>query len=86
MEAARKGLIPPHTEHPSLVLCGVPTERHLANLLYKLEDKGIPHIHFREPDRNNELTALATAPLEPHHRHHLRNLNLLDLDKEGATP
>lgn len=49
--------------HPHLVLCGVATERDLLAAADRLERAGIRFALFREPDRNDEVTALATEPL-----------------------
>lgn len=79
VEATRRGLIPSGIEHPSLVLCGEPNEDILGQLSDQLKQLGIRHIPFREPDRNDELTALATEPLTKAQRRRLRNLSLLTL-------
>ena len=49
--------------HPYLIVFGCKTEKSLKNVLDFLQDKGIMSVGFREPDRNNELTAIATQPL-----------------------
>jgi hypothetical protein len=59
----RNGLIPSSSPHPYLVLLGVRDEQELFQTLCRLEALGITFKVFREPDRNNELTAIATAPL-----------------------
>lgn len=63
IEAARFGLVSRDSQHPHLVLCSIPNEGSLQRLADKLSFKGIPFKLFYEPDRDNELTALATAPL-----------------------
>ena len=45
------------------MLCRVATERELLAAADRLERAGIRFALFREPDRNNEATALATEPL-----------------------
>ena len=50
-------------EHPYLIVFGCKTEKSLANTLDKLRQQGIMVVEFREPDRNNELTAFATAAM-----------------------
>ena len=60
IEAARLFL---PTDHPHLVLCRVASERELLAAADRLERAGIRFALFREPDRNNEATALATEPL-----------------------
>jgi hypothetical protein len=62
IEAARLFLLPEQT-HPYLVLCRVASERELLAAADRLERAGVRFTIFREPDRNNEATALATEPL-----------------------
>lgn len=62
LEAARLFLLPEHS-HPHLVLCRVASERDLLAAADRLERTGIRFTLFREPDRDNEATALATEPL-----------------------
>ena len=50
-------------EHPYLIVFGCKTEKSLENALDKLRQQGIMVVEFREPDRNNELTAFATAAM-----------------------
>jgi hypothetical protein len=45
----------------TLVYLRVPNEAHLHTLLDKLEDYEMEHSLFREPDLNNEVTALAST-------------------------
>jgi len=60
-------------EHPELdsewfavsnyVAClSVPTEKDLEDLLRRAQEKGIPASSFKEPDIDNQLTAIALAP------------------------
>lgn len=62
IEAARL-FLPPELTHPHLVLCRVATESDLLRAADRLDRAGIRFALFREPDRNNEATALATEPL-----------------------
>jgi hypothetical protein len=54
---------PYHGEHPYLIVFGCKTEKSLENALDTLREAGIMVVEFREPDRNNELTAFATAAM-----------------------
>lgn len=63
IESVRSWYSNPSIEHPHLVMCGVKSEQQLLNASERLTEKGIPHSLWREPDRHNEATALATAPL-----------------------
>jgi hypothetical protein len=49
--------------HPHLVVCAVSGERDLLAAADRLERAGIRFTIFREPDRNDEATAIATEPL-----------------------
>jgi hypothetical protein len=62
IEAARTFLSPTQP-HPHLVLCRVASEHTLLAAADRLERSSIRFALFREPDRNNEATALATEPL-----------------------
>ena len=46
----------------NLALLQVPNEEELENVLDVLSRHGVEHVEWREPDRNNELTAVAVAP------------------------
>jgi hypothetical protein len=50
------------------VLCRVANERDLLSAADRLECRGVRFQLFREPDRDNEATALATEPLGPQRR------------------
>ena len=50
-------------EHPYLIVFGCKTEKSLVNALDNLREAGIMVVEFREPDRDNELTAFATASM-----------------------
>jgi Peptidyl-tRNA hydrolase PTH2 len=62
VEAARHFLSPEQT-HPHLVLCRVSSERDLLSAADRLDRLSIRFQLFREPDRAQEATALATEPL-----------------------
>jgi hypothetical protein len=67
VEAARSFLLADQP-HPHFVLCRVASERELLAVADRLERAGIRFSLFREPDRDNEATALATEPLRPDRR------------------
>lgn len=48
---------------PNLVLCEAESEDGLRAEIDKLEFWQIPYIIFREPDLNDQITAIATLPL-----------------------
>jgi hypothetical protein len=62
VEAARQ-FLPADSPHPHLVLCGVASEDRLLAAADALFRHGIRFALFREPDRADEATALATEPL-----------------------
>lgn len=79
LELCRQGLVPSSYDHPSLVLCGMQDEASLLAHADYLQSHGIGHILFREPDLNNEATAIATVPLSAKQRRLFRKANLLTL-------
>jgi hypothetical protein len=60
---ASRQLLPPDSEHPPVVLCGVASEERLLAAADHLFRQNIRFTLFREPDRADEATALATEPL-----------------------
>jgi hypothetical protein len=86
IEAARR-FLPPDSEHPHLVLCSVASAERLLAAADYLFSRSVRHALFREPDRDNEPTALATEPLAGDRRRLLdrfRCLTARDLAPEGA--
>ena len=51
-----------HSTSNTLAFLAVKDEKALGVLLRKAKDRGIPMSPFYEPDRNNELTAIAFGP------------------------
>lgn len=76
IEAARF-LLPADLPHPHLVVCGIPDEIQLYQCMERLRRLGIAHRPFREPDRGDELTALATGPIFGPHRRLFRRYRCL---------
>lgn len=48
----------------------------MADAMLHLQKHGIQFRAFREPDRNNELTAISTEPISGEMRKHLRKYRL----------
>lgn len=48
--------------HKYLVILSVPTQRELDDLVHTAKKAGVKYAVFREPDLNNELTAIALEP------------------------
>lgn len=63
---------------PSVVVCQAPDEDSLQREANRLEQRGIRVTVFREPDRGNEATALATEPLGQEARRLFRKWKLLE--------
>jgi hypothetical protein len=75
-EAARS-FLEAGQEHPHLIVCEVRDEPTLYQFLDKLNRHGVRFRAFLEPDRGNELTALATEPVINDTRRLFRRLRLL---------
>ncbi len=56
-----------------LVYLGVRNETELAELTKRLEDEGIHHTGFREPDIGNQMTAIASLG----NNRHFETMNLI---------
>lgn len=63
---------------PSVVVCGTSSEESLLREAGRLAAYGIRAVLFREPDRSNEATALATEPLEEAFRRIFSKWKLLE--------
>lgn len=50
-------------DHPSVILLSAKNENRLQRVRKYLIDNGIQHVHFYEPDLDDDLTALATEPI-----------------------
>lgn len=66
----------PGDDTKSLVLCACSNEGELEDAKVFLEQHGIPHVLFREPDIGNQATALATLPVNPTQRKRLSRWKL----------
>lgn len=67
----------PNNTHPHLVVCAVENESQLDDLFNDLKGQGVRCCGYTEPDMDNSLTAIATAPLRGEQRRPLRKLRLL---------
>jgi hypothetical protein len=76
VEASRQ-FLPPDSEHPHLVLCGVASEERLLAAADHLFRRGVRYALFREPDHAHEATALATEPLGQERRQSLERFRCL---------
>lgn len=76
IEAAR-AYLKPDDEHPSLIICWERNESKLEKLRDKFKNDGIEFKEFYEPDRGNELTALACKPASGKAREAFKKLQLI---------
>jgi hypothetical protein len=83
---ASRQFLPPHSEHPHLVLCGVASEQRLLRAADHLFRWNIRYALFREPDRAGEATALATEPLGGDRRQLLERFRCLRREDFLAMP
>ena len=67
----------PQVEHPHFCLCTVRDEERLRAAAAKLERLGIRFKAWYEPDKDNQLTAIATEPISGEKRRHMRDFQLL---------
>jgi hypothetical protein len=67
----------PFREHPNIIVCGIRDEQRLNRCLDRLTRYGIRSRAFHEPDRDGELTALATEPVLTSQRRVFRDYPLL---------
>ena len=77
IEVARSGHVSPTAPHPHVAWCGVDEEPALLRYCERLEHRGIPFSRLTEPDRNNGLTDIATAPVNGEARKIFRKLKLV---------
>ena len=66
----------PKSTHPHLVVLTVPDESSLIQFFESLKAASVPVCCYREPDMQNQVTAIATAPLPRTHRRRFRGLPL----------
>jgi hypothetical protein len=73
-ESLRKSPYPQSNEHPHVILCAAKDELALHRLLRKFAARGIILYPFYEPNRDNEMTALASSVV--YNRQPFRKLKL----------
>ena len=66
------------SDHPSVIILSAKNENRLHRVRKYLIEQNIQHVHFYEPDLDDELTALATEPIFGNRREALRKYQLLD--------
>ena len=87
IEAIRAFAPGQNQEHPHLVLLSVKNEEELLKAHDRLQYFGIQVAKFQEPDRNNEITAIASEPLpaDSKLRRKFSCYQLLNLNKEVSN-
>lgn len=83
IEAAAQFYNPSQDEHPHLVLCEVQDENRLHKAALDLQAKGVQVLTWKEPDRNHELTAIATEPLKGSKRLAVKRFQVIKPFKES---
>jgi hypothetical protein len=78
--------LPADSEHPHLVLCSVPSEERLLAAADYLFTHNVRFHLFREPDRADEATALATGPLSGDERRLMERFRCLSSGDLIAAP
>lgn len=72
------------THQTYVVILQAPSEASLLFLEDSLLQDGIPHVAFREPDRDNQLMSIGIQPIERWRvRRYLRGFSLLGKNPKG---
>ena len=66
------------SDHPSVIVLAAKNEHSLHRVRKYLVDQNVRHVHFYEPDMDNELTALSTEPIYGDRRGIFKKYQLLD--------
>lgn len=64
-------------EHPSVIIFGIKSEPKLKDIASRLEEAGVRHRVFVEPDIGDQWTAIATEPIPQEKRHLFAKYTLL---------
>jgi len=65
-------------EHPSVIVLGMKTESKLEKFIEYVKEKSFEHKEFREPDKDNELTAVAVFPVSESDKELFKKYQLLN--------
>lgn len=76
IEASKRYHLSSHY-HPSVIILGVKSETTLDNFRNYVHDMGFHYETFREPDRNNESTAVAVFPVSQDQKAMFKKFQLL---------
>jgi len=72
--------------HSHLVLIGIKDEQALLQAAARLDESGIEHEKFFEPDNQAGYTALCTRPLQGEERKPLKRFRLLKTPQNAELP
>lgn len=64
-------------DHPYVVILSARDERRLHRVRKYLIDQGVKHVQFHESDLDDQLTALATEPIQGDRRQLFRKYQLI---------
>ncbi len=64
-------------DHPSVIILDIKTEAKLNNVKNYLSSVGVKFVSFHEPDRDNELTSIATEPIFENRRRLFKKFQLI---------
>lgn len=81
LEATRAHLIPADVDHPRFVWLQLPDEAALRAFRETLVSAGLRHAPFFEPDRRNQLTAVAVEPVYGQTRDLFKDIPLVKAPK-----
>lgn len=73
-------------EHPSVIILDIKTEAKLNNVKNYLDSVGIKFVSFHEPDRDNELTSIATEPIFGDKRRYFKKYQLIKEPARNPVP
>lgn len=71
------------SDHPSVIILSAKNETKLHRVRKYLIEQGVRHVHFYEPDIEDELTALATEPIFGDRREIFRKYQLLNNEPDA---
>ena len=64
-------------DHPHFVLASVKNEKQLISWISKIKDSGLECAVWTEPDKNNQVTAIAVQPVSGEQRRLFHKLQLI---------
>jgi hypothetical protein len=73
------------TEDERLIVLAAKNENELIRIKSRLEEAGIDHWAFTEPDIGNQITSIATGPIRGHQRSFFKKYRLLQAPKALAA-